>query len=108
MNPYSIEGNFLNSSPNELAFRASLGGELYTESISIHPKVTGSWVTTSSFISDSNLYFYSPPTFVPNTEYFFYDQPIVGIKNIISDKIRIENNVIPEGNTLSPFMSLRQ
>ena len=108
MNPYSIEGNFLNSSPNELAFRASLGGELYTESISIHPKITGSWITTSSFVSDSNLYFGFTPTFVPNTEYFFYDQPIVGIKNTISDKIRIENNVIPEGNTLSPFMSLSQ
>jgi hypothetical protein len=108
MNPYSIEGNSTNSSPNELIFRASLGGELYTGSISIHPKITGSWVTTQSFTSDSNFYFYQTPTFVPNTEYFFYDQPIAGIKNSISDKIRIENNVIPEGDTLSPFMSLSQ
>jgi hypothetical protein len=38
MNPHSIEGNFLNSSPDNLAFRASLGGELYTGSVSIHPK----------------------------------------------------------------------
>ncbi len=108
MNPSSIEGNSLNSSPNELAFRVPLGGELYTGSISIHPKITGSWVTTSSFISDSNLYFNSTPTFISNKEYFFYDQPIAGIKNTISDKIRIENNVIPEGDTLSPFMSLSQ
>ena len=108
MNPYSIEGNSLNSSPNELIFRATLGGELYTGSVSVHPKVTGSWNTTSSFTSNSNFTFSGPYKFVPNTEYFFYDQPIAGIKNTISDKIRIENNVLPEGNTLSPFMSLSQ
>jgi len=108
MNPYSIEGNSLNNGPNELAFRASLGGELYTGSVSIHPKVTGSWTPTSSFVSDSNFYFDSTPTFIPNTEYFFYDQPIAGIKNAISDKIRIENNTLPTGSVLSPLRSLSQ
>jgi hypothetical protein len=110
MNPSSIEGDSINSSPNELMFRASLGGELYTESISIHPKVTGSWATTSSFPTPNlnSFNFFTTPTFVPNTEYFFYDQPAVGIKNAISDKIRLENNVMPSGNTLSPFRSLAQ
>ena len=109
MNPYSIKGNSLNNGPNELAFRASLGGELYTGSVSIHPKVTGSWSTTSSFVSDSNFYpDYNPPTFTPNTEYFFYDQPVAGIKNTVSDKIRLENNSLPSGNTLSPFRALSQ
>jgi hypothetical protein len=108
MNPYSIEGNSLNSGPNELAFRASLGGELYTGSNSIHPKVTGSWIPTSSFTSGNSFYFNSTPTFTPNTEYFFYDQPIVGIKNTVSDKIRIEENTLPSGNTLSPFRRLEQ
>jgi hypothetical protein len=108
MNPYSIEGNSINSSPDELIFRAPLGGELYTGSISIHPKITGSWAITNSFVSSSDFYFDQTPIFVPNTEYFFYDQPIAGIKNAISDKIRIENTVIPEGDTLSPFMSLSQ
>jgi hypothetical protein len=106
MNPSSIEGNTINSSPNELAFRASLGGELYTGSKSIHPKITGSWVTTSSFTSNSNFTINS--TFEPNTEYFFYDQPVVGIKNAVNDKIRIENNVMPEGDVLSPFIALSQ
>jgi hypothetical protein len=108
MNPSSIEGNTLNSGADQLAFRLPLGGELYTGSNSIHPKVTGSWVTTSSFASDSTASFSSTPTFVPNTEYFYYDQPIAGIKNAIADKIRIENNVIPGGDVLSPFMSLSQ
>ncbi len=88
MNPYSIEGNSLNSGPNELLFRASLGGELYTGSTSIHPKITGSWIPTQSFVSDSNFTFFYPPVFTPNEEYFFYDQPIAGIRNAISDKIR--------------------
>ncbi len=108
MNPHSIEGNTLNSSPNELAFRASIGGEQYTASISIHPKVTGSWQTTHSFVNDSNFYYDATPNFIPNVEYTFADQPVVGIKNTISDKIRIENNVMPEGDTLSPYMSLSQ
>ena len=108
MNPSSIEGNSLNSSPNELAFRLSLGGELYTGSLSIHPKITGSWSTTSSFVTNSSGSFLSTPKFISNTEYFFYDQPIIGIKNSVSDKIRIEDNVMPEGDVLSPFMALSQ
>jgi hypothetical protein len=108
MNPSSIEGNTLNSGADQLAFRLPLGGELYIGSNSIHPKITGSWLTTSSFASNSTASFNSTPTFVPNTEYFYYDQPIAGIKNAIADKIRIENNVIPGGDVLSPFMSLSQ
>jgi hypothetical protein len=111
MNPSSIEGNTLNSGVDQLAFRLPLGGELYTGSNSIHPKVTGSWATTSSFppgVFNNTASFSSTPTFVTNTEYFYYDQPIAGIKNAIADKIRVENNVIPEGDVLSPFMSLSQ
>jgi hypothetical protein len=109
MNPYSTEGNSINSSPNELAFRASIGGELYTSSVSIHPKVTGSWITTQSFNSgNSDFYFDSTPNFITNKEFFFVDQPIAGIKNVIGDKIRIENNVFPTGSVLSPYKSLLQ
>jgi len=108
MNPSSIEGNLTNSGPNELAFRASLGGELYTGSVSIHPKVTGSWIATSSFTSNSNFNFSQTPTFTPNTEYFFYDQPVAGIKNAVSDKIRLENDNLPSGSTLSPIRRLSQ
>ena len=108
MNPSSIEGNSLNSSPNELAFRLSLGGELYTGSLSIHPKITGSWLATSSFVTNSSGSFSSTPRFIPNEEYFFYDQPVAGIKNAISDKIRLENDTLPAGNTLSSIRALSQ
>ena len=43
MNPESYAGSGLNLSPDELAFRATLGGELYTGSQSVHPKISGSW-----------------------------------------------------------------
>jgi hypothetical protein len=108
MNPSSTEGNSINSSPDQLAFRLTLGGELYTGSISVHPKITGSWTATSSFITNSSASFALTPTFIPNTEYFFLDQPVVGIKNAISDKIRLENSIIPTGSVLSPFRSLAQ
>jgi hypothetical protein len=112
MNPLSYEGNSLNSSPNELIFRVGLGSELDTPSFfpltSTHPKVTGSWTTTHSFTSDSDFEFDYPQVYVPNTEYIFLDQPVVGIKNRISDKIRVEDNVVPEGDTLSPFIRVTQ
>jgi len=108
MNPYSIEGNTLNESPETLAFRAPVGGELYMLTSSIHPKVIGGWETTHSFANHSEFYFDVTPHFVSNTEYFYFNQPVVGIKNAISDKIRVENNVLPSGDTLSPFMSLTQ
>ena len=108
MNPYSIEGNAANTSANELAFRAPLGGDLYVDSVSIHPKVTGSWIQTHSFAGNSNFYFDDTPVFESNNEQFFYDQPISGIRNPISDKIRIENNNFPTGSVLSQYRSLSQ
>jgi len=108
MNPLSIEGNSINSAPNELAFRAALGSELSLVSSSIHPKVTGSWAITSSFVGDSDYVFGSTPTYSRNTEYYFLDQPNSGIKARISDKVRFENNVLPEGDTLSALRRIAQ
>tara|TARA_R110001592_G_scaffold161802_1_gene394595 strand:+ start:5119 stop:8658 length:3540 start_codon:yes stop_codon:yes gene_type:complete len=109
MNPLSSEGNSLNSSPNELAFRLSLGSELDTiNTSSIHPKVTGSWELTSSFISNSTPTFSILPYYTKNTEYIFLDQPIAGIKNRVSDKVRVEDNVMPSGDVLSPFRRISQ
>jgi hypothetical protein len=111
MNPSSIE------SSEYLAFRASLGGELYTSSISIHPKIAGSWIPTSSFASDSNFFISSGGKYVPNTEINYYDQVPSGIKNVVSQKIQQQNivlpyssskNNIPNSNVLSPFISIQQ
>jgi hypothetical protein len=119
MNPYSTEGaGGVNSSPNELAFRAPLGGELYTGSKSIHPKVTGSWITASSFISnDSTFYISNTSSFENNYEYIYFDQVPAGIKNIVTEKItQISGELpltsseanVPDNQVLSPFISIQQ
>ena len=109
MNPLSFEGNGINSAPDQLIFRAALGSELdINTSSSIHPKVTGSWATTSSFASNSNFHFSGSPQYSKNTEYFFLDQPAVGIKNRITDKIRSENDTLASGSVLSPIRKLSQ
>jgi hypothetical protein len=111
MNPSSIEQS------TYLAFRAALGNELYTSSISIHPKVTGSWITTSSFTGTSNFYYSSTPKFLSNVENVYYDQPSVGIQNIVSNKIKQTDLIlpyttgsenIPINTILSPYISVQQ
>jgi hypothetical protein len=102
MNPSSIEES------DYLAFRASLGGELYTGSTSIHPRITGSWSTTSSFASTSTFYISSNiPTYQPNVEINLYDQPAVGIKNAITSKIHPQSELL-YGEVLSTLQTLQQ
>jgi hypothetical protein len=118
MNPYSIDANGTNTSPDTLAFRATLGGELYTSSISIHPKVTGSWITTQSFANTNTFKFNTTPVFIPNTEIFYLNQFPAGIKNRVSNKIRQQNEILPYSGSnepnlptnqvLSPFISVQQ
>jgi len=109
MNPYSTEGNTLNSTPNVLAFRATLGGELYTNTSSLHPKISGSWITTSSFGGGNSSFTISTSSvFVSNNETIFLNQPPVGIQNIVNHKIKIANTVVPIGDTLSPYISIQQ
>jgi hypothetical protein len=103
MNPYSIE------SSEYLAFRAPLGGELYINSSSIHPKVTGSWIATSSFSSSNDFHFnFTSSLFIANTETLFLDQFPAGIRNAINNKIKIGQTILPSGNTLSPYIRIQQ
>ena len=109
MNPYSFEGNTINSAPEELIFRADLGTLLNTGSTtSVHPKITGSYgFATSSFASNSNFYI-SSSNFVTNKEDIYQDQVVGGIKNRITDHITTNDAILPEGGTLSPIRSIQQ
>jgi len=110
MNPYSIEGSNYSSSVNNLIFRAPLGSDLIITTgsrTSIHPKITGSFIT-NSFTGNSNYTIGSGFVFYPQTEFIYYDQPAVGIKNRISQKIRIEDNLLPTGDVLTPYRSIQQ
>ena len=107
LNPLSFKGNGTDTY-NQLIFRADLGTLSSTGSrTSIHPKVTGSWQVTSSFDSTSN-FFISEESFSSNTEYVYLNQVPQGIKNKVSDKISIFENIIPSGDTLSSQKSLQQ
>ena len=113
MNPYSFEGNSINSAPDQLAFRLPLGTMLKTGSFnkSIHPKVTGSWVTTSSFRNDiaSTASFSSAqPTWLNNIEDIYPDQSPSGMRNRVTDKIQTEALILPKGDTLSGYKSIQQ
>ena len=97
VNPYSNEGNGINSTPDQQFFRAALGTQLDTGSrTSIHPRVTGSAVQiTQSFATDSEFYINSS-RFITNVEDIFQDQAPVGIKNRITNKIQTENLILAE------------
>ena len=121
MNPSSIEGNIISgsqSSYNSLFFRLPLGGELYKGSTSVHPGITGSFITQSFTGASSTGSFSGSYSFKANTETIFYDQPAVGIQNIVSNKLKIVNTSLPYSGSidtnipynkiLSPFISIQQ
>jgi hypothetical protein len=136
MNPESIEGidplGSLNSF-DKLNFRAPLGNELestftttqsssYTQSfISLHPAISGEspLLITQSFInpvtnvssSTYNLIYYSNDSTktysTVNREVYFLNQPAMGIRNVVNDKIRIADTS-DFGNILSNQISIQQ
>ena len=112
VNPYSNQGNTVNSAENTLIFRAGLGSELNTSSReSIHPRITGSWDITQSFkggVDGISSFVLNGTTFSNNKEQILLNQTPGGIKNRVSDKIQIVNNSIPSGSTLSPFRKVTQ
>ena len=122
MNPNSIDTQGENKYSDYLLFRIPLGGELYTGSLSIHPKVTGSWITTSSFdptyltTSDTNSADFTNATWSTNIEEVFFNSPIAGLRNRVTDKIQIVSQSLPQinlaytqsGNTLSQYRSIQQ
>ena len=108
LNPYFYKGNNFNTT-NELCFRADLGTLSYTSSrSSIHPKITGSWVATSSFNSGESSFYLSNENFKPNVELIYQNQTHQGIKNNINNRIFIPENIFPTGDTLSSKRSLQQ
>jgi hypothetical protein len=145
MNPESIEGLSLTgitSSFSTLRFRAPLGNELETFSssltpynsqsyTSVHPAITASALSliTQSFTtvpsgfpnSSSYLIYYSSSTqtqsyYEPNIETYYYNQPLIGLKNRNTNKIQIVDAEYPSisvdytqpGNILSQYRSIAQ
>lgn len=111
MNPHSIEGIDYSSSIENLVFRAPLGSDLNKNTgtlKSVHPKITGSLAITNSFTANSNYEIGSNIVFPTNTDFAYQDQPAVGIKNRINEKIRITSCITASGNTLTPYRTIQQ
>jgi len=116
MNPYSIEGVGINGAYDQLIFRGTLGNDLYTASKSMHPKITGSYIT-QSFTSNSNFTIVSG-SFSVNREFVFQDQIPAGVRNTVSKKIKNISTILPysgsnevnlpQNTTLSPFIYIDQ
>jgi hypothetical protein len=117
MNPYSIEGNSTEGTGdtfNQLFFRAPLGtildnsGSGTQTRTSIHPSITQYPVTESFGGAGSNYTLNGTYTFEPNTEILYQNQFVAGIKNSVSEKIRIVDTILPSGSTLSQYISIQQ
>ena len=136
MNPESIEGNRITGSESSfdiVNFRAPLGNELesfftasstvgYKETFtSVHPAITASApeYITGSFINDADnsitssyyVQYESNPVkrtySKPNTETYFLDQPAIGIRNRITNKIQSTSN-LNFGTALSNVVSIQK
>ena len=46
--------------------------------------------------------------FEGETDFYYYDQPVIGIRNRISEKIRIVSHSLVEGDVLSPYRTIQQ
>jgi hypothetical protein len=111
MDPMSIDSEGENTYSNHLAFRAPLGTTLITGSgflTSIHPKITGSWVTTQSFSNGTSTYTLGRNEYNTNVEARFLNSPVVGLRGRVTDKIQIASSSLPTGSVLSQYTSLEQ
>jgi len=97
---------------NSLYFRAPLGTVLDITSsrsrISIHPSITGSYITQSFINGNSNYYLSGSFNFIPQKEIIYETQFNSGIKNYINERIKTVTEDLPDGSTLSQYISVQQ
>ena len=84
---------------------------------SIHPAITASadLLISQSFGNNSTYQIINYDDGQPfgshlvgNTEFYYFDQPAVGIRNRVSEKIKNFDLSLPSGDTLSPYRSIQQ
>jgi hypothetical protein len=101
--------------PVNLPFSLPLNDQGFLTAISVHPAITASsaLLITQSFGDNSNYTIsasVSPvAALIGSSEYYYYDQTPVGIKNKSSEKIKNTVLSLPSsGDTLSPYRSIQQ
>ena len=122
LNPTSYADNDITSSYYNLVYRLPLGNynfisgsdgdnKVYT----VHPMSTGSMAPTASFLGTGSstvnygiINNFTTNSFVSESRFDLIQGPDMGAFTLNEAKIKIENNPIASGSTLSPYVSVQQ
>ena len=122
LNPTSYASNDITSSYYDLIYRLPLGNYDFTSGsdgdnkvTSVHPMVTGSVAPTGSFLGTGSstvnygiITNFTTNSFVSESKIDLIQGPDVGAFTLNENKIRITNNEIISGSTLSAFVSVQE
>jgi hypothetical protein len=118
LNATSYVDNDITSSYYNLIYRLPLGNYNLIEGPtvnSVHPLSTGSYAPTASFLGtgSSTVNFgvitnFSASSFVTSSNVDLMQGPDIGAFTLNEAKIKVENNPIASGSTLSPYISVQQ
>ena len=118
LNPTSYASNDITSSYYDLIYRLPLGNYDNTSGsrrVSVHPMVTGSVAPTGSFLGTGSstvnygiITNFTTNSFVSESKIDLIQGPDVGAFTLNEDKIRVTNNEIISGSTLSTYISVQE
>jgi hypothetical protein len=122
LNPTSFADNDITSSYYNLVYRLPLGNYDFISGsdgdnmvTSVHPMVTGSVAPTGSFLGTGSstvnygiITNFTTNSFVSESKIDLIQGPDMGAFTLNEDKIRVTNNEIVSGSTLSAYVSVQQ
>jgi hypothetical protein len=121
-NPTSYVDNDITSSYYNLVYRLPLGNYNFTSGsdgdnkvYTVHPMSTGSMAPTASFLGTGSstvnygiINNFTTNSFVSESRFDLIQGPDMGAFTLNEAKIKVENNPIASGSTLSPYVSVQQ
>jgi hypothetical protein len=118
LNPTSYAGNDITASYYDLVYRLPLGNYdriSGSRRVSVHPMTTGSVAPTASFLGTGSstinygiITNFTTNSFVFESKVDLIQGPDMGAFTLNEDKIRVTNNEIISGSTLSAYVTVQQ
>lgn len=118
LNPTSFVGNDITSSYYDLVYRLPLGNYdniSGSRRVSVHPMATGSVAPTASFLGTGSstvnygtITNFTTNSFVSESKVDLIQGPDIGAYTLNENKVRITNNEIISGSTLSTYVSVQE
>jgi hypothetical protein len=118
LNPTSYAGNDITASYYDLVYRLPLGNYdriSGSRRVSVHPMVTGSVAPTASFLGTGSstvnygiITNFTTNSFVSESKIDLIQGPDMGAFTLNEDKIRVTNNEIISGSTLSAYVTVQE